>query len=64
MQGFIRPVVHEGHFLLFWSSLVREVGDALAYVGMYSYSIYLWRVPLEARARFEPTNLGLLILMP
>jgi peptidoglycan/LPS O-acetylase OafA/YrhL len=32
----------------FWSRLGRHVGDGFAYVGMYSYSIYLWHVAIVA----------------
>jgi peptidoglycan/LPS O-acetylase OafA/YrhL len=32
----------------FWSEAGRRVGNAFAYVGMYSYSIYLWHVAIVA----------------
>lgn len=32
----------------FWSGVGRRVGNAFAYVGMYSYSIYLWHVAIVA----------------
>jgi peptidoglycan/LPS O-acetylase OafA/YrhL len=34
----------------FWSALGRRVGNAFAYVGEYSYSIYLWHVAIVAHA--------------
>ena len=32
----------------FWATLGRQIGHAFAYVGMYSYSIYLWHVAIVA----------------
>ena len=32
----------------FWSKLARHVGNVFAYVGTYSYSIYLWHVAIVA----------------
>jgi peptidoglycan/LPS O-acetylase OafA/YrhL len=47
----------------FWSEAGRRVGNAFAYVGMYSYSIYLWHVAIVAHVlgvilAVAPVHLG------
>ncbi len=45
--GILLLISEKGERVLFGNAIVRKISSAICYIGVYSYSIYLWHLPVQ-----------------